>query len=266
MGRGAARPSNQLTMDVAPSVLHCGRCRGVTQSDVRRRIVSGRDASRLRPLDKQGSVRPFRKKPPPVDLTEIRISISPSLAVELNTTSALANYATGAGIGKVELDEVNPHLRGGRVENHLGKTTPAHSTEIRTSIYPSSAVELNTTSALANYATEVVTVGRGEKKFGDKCVEDQDDGGARGEEVRRQVRGGPGVHLSPTYCKCDVLFLFVVTVGRGEKKFGDKCVEDQECGFDGSICDKGKGMCQCLPELQATNHLDKCGKNFDLKQ
>nr|CAD7394962.1 unnamed protein product [Timema cristinae] len=28
-------------------------------------------------------------------------------------------------IGKVELEEVNPHLRGGRVENHLGKTTPS---------------------------------------------------------------------------------------------------------------------------------------------
>nr|CAD7410694.1 unnamed protein product [Timema poppensis] len=27
------------------------------------------------------------------------------------------------GIGKVELEQVNPHLRGGRVENHLGKTT-----------------------------------------------------------------------------------------------------------------------------------------------
>nr|CAD7401598.1 unnamed protein product [Timema poppensis] len=29
------------------------------------------------------------------------------------------------GIGKVELEEVNPHLCGGRVENHLGKTTPS---------------------------------------------------------------------------------------------------------------------------------------------
>nr|CAD7399471.1 unnamed protein product [Timema poppensis] len=28
-----------------------------------------------------------------------------------------------ARIGKVELEEVNPHLRGGRVENHFGKTT-----------------------------------------------------------------------------------------------------------------------------------------------
>nr|CAD7570393.1 unnamed protein product [Timema californicum] len=53
-----------------------------------------------------------------------------------------------------ELEEVNPHLRGGRVENHLGKTPPVHPTEIRTSISPSSAAELNTTSALANYATE----------------------------------------------------------------------------------------------------------------
>nr|CAD7263434.1 unnamed protein product [Timema shepardi] len=30
-----------------------------------------------------------------------------------------------SGIGKVELEELNPHLRGGRVENHLGKTTPS---------------------------------------------------------------------------------------------------------------------------------------------
>nr|CAD7259665.1 unnamed protein product [Timema shepardi] len=31
---------------------------------------------------------------------------------------------SGTGIGKNELEEVNPHLRGGGVENHLGKTTP----------------------------------------------------------------------------------------------------------------------------------------------
>nr|CAD7396374.1 unnamed protein product [Timema poppensis] len=73
--------------------------------------------------------------------TEIRTSISPSSAAELHTTSALANYATEAGIGKVELEEVNPHLRGGRVENHLGEKT-VHHNEIRTLISPSSAVEL----------------------------------------------------------------------------------------------------------------------------
>nr|CAD7267831.1 unnamed protein product [Timema shepardi] len=39
---------------------------------------------------------------------------------------------------------------------HLSQEKPptVHPTEIRTSIYPSSAVELNTTTALANYATE----------------------------------------------------------------------------------------------------------------
>ncbi|CAG2055841.1 unnamed protein product [Timema podura] len=59
-------------------------------------------------------------------------------------------------LGGLNLEEVNPHLRGGRVENHLGKKkkTPVHPAEIRTSISPSSAVELNTTSALASYTTE----------------------------------------------------------------------------------------------------------------
>nr|CAD7260235.1 unnamed protein product [Timema shepardi] len=94
------------------------------------------------------------EKLPPVHPTEIRTSIFPSSALELYTTSALANYATEAGIRKVELEEANPYLRGGRVENHLGNTTPVHPTEIRTSISPSLAVKLNTTSGLANCATE----------------------------------------------------------------------------------------------------------------
>nr|CAD7259400.1 unnamed protein product [Timema shepardi] len=33
--------------------------------------------------------------------------------------------SSGLGLGKDELEEVNPHLRGGRGENHLGKTTPS---------------------------------------------------------------------------------------------------------------------------------------------
>nr|CAD7575763.1 unnamed protein product [Timema californicum] len=92
----------------------------VTQSGNRNTVARSEPAFAWRESGK-----PFRKKPPPVHPTEIRTSISPSSAVELNTTSALANYATEAGIGKVELEEVNPHLRGGRVENHLGKTTPS---------------------------------------------------------------------------------------------------------------------------------------------
>nr|CAD7438805.1 unnamed protein product [Timema bartmani] len=59
----------------------------------------------------------------------------------------------GLELGGLNLEEANPHLRGGRVENHLG-TPPTVHPKIRTSISPSSAVELNTTSALANYATE----------------------------------------------------------------------------------------------------------------
>nr|CAD7587763.1 unnamed protein product [Timema genevievae] len=39
----------------------------------------------------------LREKPPPVHPTKIRTSISPSSAVKLNTTSALANYAIEAG-------------------------------------------------------------------------------------------------------------------------------------------------------------------------
>nr|CAD7392363.1 unnamed protein product [Timema cristinae] len=77
--------------------------------------------------------------------------------LEPESSDHMAEYATwlrDKGIGKVGLEEVNPHLRGGRVENHVGKTNPVHPTKIRTSISPSSAVELNTTSALANYATE----------------------------------------------------------------------------------------------------------------
>nr|CAD7399083.1 unnamed protein product [Timema cristinae] len=38
--------------------------------------------------------------------------------------AGLAN-SRPTGIGKVEFEEVNPHLRGGRVEHHLGKTTPS---------------------------------------------------------------------------------------------------------------------------------------------
>nr|CAD7577057.1 unnamed protein product [Timema californicum] len=45
-----------------------------------------------------------------------------------------------------------------------GKPPPVHPTEIRTWNSPSSAVELNTTSALANYATEVGAIERKERE------------------------------------------------------------------------------------------------------
>nr|CAD7602476.1 unnamed protein product [Timema genevievae] len=51
-------------------------------------------------------------KPPPVHPTEIRTSISPSSAVGLNTTSALANYAT-------EAEDVNVRLRSFSIKDLL---------------------------------------------------------------------------------------------------------------------------------------------------
>nr|CAD7423365.1 unnamed protein product [Timema monikensis] len=53
------------------------------------------------------------------------------------------------GIGKVELEEVNPHLRGGRVENHLGKTTPSSPDRDSNLDLP-----VLSSRASANYATE----------------------------------------------------------------------------------------------------------------
>nr|CAD7460535.1 unnamed protein product [Timema tahoe] len=45
---------------------------------------------------------------------------------------------------------------------HLEEKSPqVHPTEIRTLISPSSAVKLNTTSAIANYATEAAIIGIG---------------------------------------------------------------------------------------------------------
>nr|CAD7200781.1 unnamed protein product [Timema douglasi] len=54
----------------------------------------------------------------------------------------------GLGLGRLNLENVNPHLRGGRVENHLGKNPPFDPTEIRSSLSPSSAVWLNTSTIL----------------------------------------------------------------------------------------------------------------------
>nr|CAD7568006.1 unnamed protein product [Timema californicum] len=89
------------------------------------------------------------EKPPPVHPTEIRTSISPSSAFELNTTSAFANYAT-------EADWVAPAIVSS-LQVFTFTVRKVNPTEIRTSISPSSAVEFNTTSVLSNYVTEADT-------------------------------------------------------------------------------------------------------------
>nr|CAD7395660.1 unnamed protein product [Timema cristinae] len=48
------------------------------------------------------------------------------LPVRGSPIQSSAGVFSGPGSSQqVELEEVNPHLRGGRVENHLGKTTPS---------------------------------------------------------------------------------------------------------------------------------------------
>nr|CAD7589049.1 unnamed protein product [Timema genevievae] len=69
----------------------------------------------------------------------------------------ISNIGLEKELGGLNLEEVNPHLRGGRVENHLGKTTPSSPDRDSNLDLPVLEVELNTTGALANYATEAVT-------------------------------------------------------------------------------------------------------------
>nr|CAD7578788.1 unnamed protein product [Timema californicum] len=87
------------------------------------------EVRRLNHLKKEGSQpafawreigKPFRKNHPPVNPTEIRTSISPSSAVEqLNTTSALANYATEADATRSANQFRFPPTREGTSLNNL---------------------------------------------------------------------------------------------------------------------------------------------------
>ncbi|CAG2058050.1 unnamed protein product [Timema podura] len=60
-----------------------------------------------------------KEKPPSVHPTEIRTSISPSSVVWLNTTGALANYATEAGPNKIDL--LCYQAKGGHLMDNLAK-------------------------------------------------------------------------------------------------------------------------------------------------
>ncbi|XP_071444341.1 uncharacterized protein jus isoform X2 [Hetaerina americana] len=52
----------------------------------------------------------------------------------------------------------------------------------------------------------------------------------------------------------------IATEEMGKKKYGDDCSDSSECGVEGGTCDSEKRVCQCLPGLSVTNHIDKCGK------
>nr|CAD7431715.1 unnamed protein product [Timema monikensis] len=80
------------------------------------------------------------------DVSQLVSEVVSILAVE--ATLRACDGASKDGLSTVHLEHV------GKILPQLEKPLPVHPTEIRTSISPSSAVELNTTSVLANYTTE----------------------------------------------------------------------------------------------------------------
>ncbi|CAG2055255.1 unnamed protein product, partial [Timema podura] len=58
-------------------------------------------------------------------------------------------------LGRLNIDEVNQHLRGGRVKNYLGKTTPSSpERDLNLNLPVLGSLAQHETSALANHATE----------------------------------------------------------------------------------------------------------------
>nr|CAD7259581.1 unnamed protein product [Timema shepardi] len=78
--------------------------------------------------------------------------------VVLSSTAEDGEIEVRISIGnkKVKLTEVNPHLHGGIVGNHLGETTLSTSDrDLNLDLFVLSSLAQHETSALANYATEV---------------------------------------------------------------------------------------------------------------
>nr|CAD7202946.1 unnamed protein product [Timema douglasi] len=89
----------------------------------------------------QGEWKNTWEKPPPVHPTEIRTSISPSSAVELNTTSALANYATEAGEKTETQEEFTDKncAKTGKEKKVLSAQTP-YGNKRSSALYPSKLI------------------------------------------------------------------------------------------------------------------------------
>nr|CAD7439562.1 unnamed protein product [Timema bartmani] len=85
--------------------------------------------------------------------TEHHRVLLPVRVIRLST-----NYANGLGIGRVEFRGSEPAFAWRESGKPFRKKTSVHPTEIRTAISPSSAVELNTTGALATEAARPSTL------------------------------------------------------------------------------------------------------------
>nr|CAD7590993.1 unnamed protein product [Timema genevievae] len=74
-------------------------------------------------------------------------------------------------LGRLNIEEVNPYLRGGRVENHLGKITPiSPERDLNLDLLVFSSLAQHETSVLFNYATDEVVKQRGTGKRDDSLT------------------------------------------------------------------------------------------------
>nr|CAD7603104.1 unnamed protein product [Timema genevievae] len=127
-----------------------------------------------------------------------------------------------------ESQEVNPHLRGGRVENHLGKTTPSSPNRDSNLDLPVLEVELNTTGALANYATEAAQrLGNRSGKLNSEKVYPHLHGGRVKKPFRKTTLSTPNRDLnldlpvitSLVYCEGSALDQAVTEAGIGKVEY-----------------------------------------------
>nr|CAD7197343.1 unnamed protein product [Timema douglasi] len=100
----------------------------VTATPPARRSSRCRDRHPTSPLQLTFYIQTSTEKPPPVHPIEIRTSISPSSAVEFNTTSALANYATEGAVKTKQIEETYCiRLSTGPAGNNGSKPLDEHS-------------------------------------------------------------------------------------------------------------------------------------------
>nr|CAD7571273.1 unnamed protein product [Timema californicum] len=117
-----------------------------------------------------------------------RVGDGPKSSPKILCDSDIENNLVNTGDNK-EVDVSDDyHSESVELTETVSNNYIVHPTEIRTSISPSSAVELNTTSALANYATE--TASNKVERIRELTVECKDT--LKGEKYKRGLRGRSG--------------------------------------------------------------------------
>nr|CAD7411773.1 unnamed protein product [Timema cristinae] len=79
----------------------------------------------------------------------------PRVLLPVQVIRLSTNNHNGLGVGRLNTDEVRPHLRGRRVENNLGKTTSSSpERDLNLDLPILGSLAQHETSALANHSTE----------------------------------------------------------------------------------------------------------------